>query len=294
MGTISVGVSGWDYDAWSGTFYPNELPRSQRLAYLAERFDTVEVNGSFYSLLTPKHYRGWYDATPARFVMALKGSRFITHTKRLREVETALANFLASGPLALGHKLGPILWQLPARQAFDAERLRAFVAMLPKDTMSAAALARRHDDRVSDVHLDVSANHRMRHVLEVRHPSFFCEEAVRILRDGGLALAVSHAAAWPLREEVTVGWMYLRLHGAPKTYESGYPDDALEAWCRRVDAWHRAAEPTAPQRITDRSPPRRKQRDVYVYFDNDAGGHAPRNAASLRRMVATGCQAENG
>lgn len=289
MGIIRVGVSGWDHDAWSGDFYPEDLPRDQRLSFLAERFDTVEVNGSFYSLLTPKSYRAWYAATPAGFVVSVKGSRFITHNKRLNEVEGALANFLASGPLALDDKLGPILWQLPSRQPFDADRLREFAALLPADTASAAALARRHDDRVSEAHLETDGNHRLRHVLEARHPSFFCEEAVRILRDAGVALAVSHAGDWPLREEVTSGWMYLRLHGAPKTYESGYGKDELAAWCRRVDAWHRGEEPPEPERITGRRPPRRQERDVYVYFDNDAGGHAPGNAASLRRMLERGC-----
>lgn len=286
MGMVRVGLSGWDYDPWSGDFYPPELPRDRRLAYVAERTDAVEVNGSFYALLRPDTYRSWSHRTPRGFRIALKGSRFITHNKKLSDARIPLANFLASGPLALEEKLGPLLWQLPERHHFDAERLAAFVGLLPKDTDQAVDLAREHDDRVDDVFLAPGANHRIRHVLEARHESFFCAEAVRILRDAGVALAISHAGGWPLCEDLTAGFAYVRLHGAPKTYESGYGESALTRWRDRILRWRDGDEPDDPARITERVPPRRRSRDVYVFFDNDAAGRAPHDALRLRELCS--------
>lgn len=174
-GSIRVGVSGWTYASWRGEFYPEDLPRRRELEYASRQFGTIEINGSFYSLLKPETYRGWYDATPAGF-RAVKGSRFITHNKKLGDVETPLANFLASGVLALKEKLGPILWQLP-------------------------------EDR----------------------------------------------------------------------------------WAERIRLWATGREPKGAARITDRKPPRRKTRDVYVYFDNDQHPNAPTDAARLvRRLDAVG------
>lgn len=288
MAKIRVGLSGWDYDGWQGDFYPDDLPRTRRLEYVAERFDTVEVNGTFYSLLKASTYRKWDDATTHRFCFALKGSRFITHSKKLRGVESALANFLASGPLALGRKLGPILWQLPASHRFDRSRLETFVDLLPATTDEAAILARRHDDRVPEPFVESSANHRLRHVLEVRHASYFTAEAVTVLRESGVALAVSHAGEWEMREELTAGFVYLRLHGAPRTYHSGYDPPELFKWAERLRVWREGAEPDDARRITDRRPPPRKGRDAYLYFDNDAEGRAPTDARKLKALVESG------
>ena len=285
MATTRVGVSGWDYDPWAGDVYPDDLPAGERLSWMARRVDALEANGSFYALLTPDAYRSWDEDTPRRLRLAVKGSRFITHNKRLKEPREPVANFLASGPLVLGAKLGPFLWQLSDRTRFDPQRLRSFVDLLPGTTDDAASLARDHDDRVEDVHLSPGDNHRVRHVLEARHESFFCREAVGILRDAGVALAISHAGDWPLREELTAGFVYIRLHGAPTTYASGYGGDALDRWAERIRAWARGGEPDDPARITDRVPPRRKGRDVYVFFDNDQGGHAPRDAWALRERL---------
>jgi len=282
---IRVGLSGWDYDGWEGEFYPEDLPRTRRLEYVAERFDTVEVNGTFYSLLKASTYRRWDRVTPRHFRFALKGSRFITHTKKLRDVESALANFLASGPLVLGGKLGPILWQLPASHRFDRTRLTSFVELLPATTEEARDVARRHDDRVPEPFVEVDANHRLRHVLEVRNDSYFNPGAVRVLREAGVALAVSHAGDWEMREEPTAGFLYVRLHGAPRTYHSGYETDQLERWSRLLRAWKEGAVPDDARRITDRRPPPRKGRDVYVYFDNDAEGRAPVDALELKAFL---------
>lgn len=283
--TVRIGVSGWNYDDWRGDFYPEDLPKKRWLAWLAERFGTVEANGPFYGLLSPDTYRAWYDDVPRDFRFAVKGSRFITHNKKLRDARGALANFFASGVLALGEKLGPVLWQLPAQQSFDRERLEGFLDLLPRDTEAAARLGRDHDDRIEKPCLDVDANHRLRHVLEPRHESFFTAETVAVLRRAGVALAVSHAGDWPMCEEVTAGFVYLRLHGAPRTYTSGYGASSLDAWAEKIRAWAQGDEPEDIRTITDRAPPRRKRRDVYVYFDNDAAGHAPHDARALTERI---------
>jgi uncharacterized protein YecE (DUF72 family) len=285
MGRISIGLSGWNYDSWRGDFYPRSLPKAKWLAHVGERFDTVEVNGTFYGLLAPATFRRWYREVPARFVFAVKGSRYITHQKKLAGVETALANFFASGPLELSDKLGPVLWQLPNQQRFDAARLDRFLGLLPRDTDAAAAMARRHDHRIEDPAYGPGVKHRVRHVLEVRHESFLCDELVTIARRHGVALAFSQAAAWPYTEEITAGFVYVRLHGPDQVYASAYGSDALRRWCQRVEQWRLGEQPGDAVRIGSRPPPRRASRDVYVYFDNDQGGHAPREAVVLRDLV---------
>jgi uncharacterized protein YecE (DUF72 family) len=267
MGEARVGVSGWSYQGWAESFYPPGLARKRQLAHLASVFDTVEVNGSFYSLLSPRTYATWYEQTPAGFRFAVKGSRFITHNKRLRDVRVPLANFFASGVLALGDKLGPFLWQLSARHRFDADVLRDFLAVLPRSTRSAARLAREHDHRVRVPLVRALVSQPLRHALEPRHESFFSEEALRLLRGAGVALAVSDSADWPIIEEVTADFAYLRLHGRPRTYRSRYGRASLERWAAKVRA-------------------RRRAGDVFVYFDNDAEGHAPRDALRLRALLA--------
>ena len=285
MGTIRIGISGWRYDAWRGDFYPEGLRTRDQLSYATSTFDTLEVNGTFYGLVSPDTVRAWRRDAPSGFVYAVKGSRFITHNKKLKDPHGPLANFFAQGVLELDDMLGPLLWQLPGNLRFDAERLEAFLGLLPRDTSAAAALARQHDDRVNDVAYGPGTRHRLRHVLEVRHPSFLGDEAVRIARRHGVALAFSHAGDWPYTEEVTAGFVYVRLHGTSPTYGSAYGPAALRRWADRIRRWADAGEPDDAVRISDRQPPRRKGRDVYVYFDNDMGGHAPREAQQLQDLL---------
>lgn len=286
MGSIRVGVSGWDYDDWRGPFYPTSQPRTQHLAYVASRLDTVECNATFYSLTTPRAVRRWRDVLPEGWVMAIKGSRFITHVRRLREVRTPLANFFASGVLELGDRLGPVLWQLPPRMRVDADVLDAFLGLLPRDTGAAAALAAEHDDRVPTPAFGPKEHHRLRHVLEVRDPRALCPETAHLLRRHGAALAFSHSSRWPYVEEVTAGFVYLRLHGPGALYASAYGDD-LAWWAVRIRAWHQGGQPEDAVRLTDLPAPEEPERDVYVYFDNDAEGFAPLEALALRSLLAS-------
>jgi uncharacterized protein YecE (DUF72 family) len=267
MSQIRIGTSGWVYPPWRGTFYPEGLTHKRELAYLAERLDSVEINGSFYSLQRPSSYQRWAEQTPEDFVFAVKGSRFITHMKRLRDGDELLANFLASGPLALGPKLGPILWQLPPTFRFDADVLDAFLSRLPRSTEQAAEIARRHDHRVDPAYTSTDADRPMRHALEIRHDSFVTPAFTELLTRHGVALVVADAAGkYPLLEEVTADFVYIRLHGHDELYVSGYTDKGLDMWAEKIRSWAESG-------------------DVYTYFDNDAKVMAPRDAIALRERL---------
>jgi len=269
MADVRIGISGWRYAGWRGIFYPEGLAQRRELEYASRQFRSVEINGSFYSLQRPEFYRQWYRDTPEGFVFAVKGGRFITHMKKLAGVEKPLANFFASGVLALNEKLGPILWQLPPVLPFDEERLANFFDLLPRDTIQAAALARRHDHRVSRRSwLRADARRPLRHALEVRHESFRSPRFRRLLREHDIGLVVADTAGrWPFLEDVTADFVYVRLHGDEELYVSGYTPGALDAWAGRIKRWKR-------------------RRDVYVYFDNDAKVHAPFDALALAARVA--------
>lgn len=268
---IRVGTSGWRYGSWRGDFYPDGLVQRAELAYIGEHFSTVELNGSFYSLQRPKSYLRWRDAVPDHFTFAVKGSRYISHMLRLRDTTTALANFFASGVLALGPTLGPILWQLPERQEFDPDVLDAFLAGLPRSTAEAKALGSRHDARMRDrTWLEDVADRPLRYALEPRSATFDDPRLAEILNRHGVALTVADTAGrWPRFEPGDTDLVYVRLHGASELYASGYTAQELQDWAERCARWasHGAG------------------RDVFVYFDNDARGHAPHDALALARLV---------
>jgi uncharacterized protein YecE (DUF72 family) len=290
-GCARIGISGWRYAPWRGVFYPQALPQRCELHYASRIFPTIEINGSFYSLQRPQSYAAWYADTPADFVFAVKGPRFITHMKRLRDVRGALANFLASGVFELRGKLGPILWQLPPGFRFEPERLAAFFELLPRDSAAALRLARarqRHLHGRSSLAID--AVRPLRHAIEVRHESFRDPAFIALLRRHGIALVVSDTPGkWLQLQDVTADFMYLRLHGARQLYASGYAPAALKGWAQRIEAWRRGREPRGGERASPRSARRRAARDVYCYFDNtDVKLRAPADAQALARRLRTG------
>lgn len=269
MARIRIGTSGYLYPHWRGRFYPDKLPARRWLGYLSQRLDSVELNSTFYSLKSPDVFRKWAEETPDPFLLAIKGSRFITHNLKLRHLTAAMGNFLASGPLALGDKTGPFLWQLPATYAFEAGRIDRFLADLPRDTEQAARLAERHDERLKRGAL-TKAERRLplRHALEVRHPSYGCDEFLELLRRHGVALVIADTAGrFPYLEQVTADFVYVRLHGSRQLYVSRYSDHELAAWAEKLDGW------------------RCRGLDCYVYFDNDAEAHAPVDALRLKELL---------
>lgn len=236
-GDIRIGVSGWTYKPWRGAFYPGKLPQKRELGYAASVFNALEINGTFYSLMTPKNFRTWTDAVPDDFVFALKGSRYITHMLRLRDPKTPLANFFASGPLVLGEKLGPVLWQFPPNFRFEPDRLEAFFRLLPKSTKAAAALGRHHDERMkATAYLRTEADRPLRHAMEIRHDSFRDPAFIELLRKCRVALVCADTVDWPRLMDLTADFVYCRLHGSVELYNSGYTDKELDRWARRIRA----------------------------------------------------------
>lgn len=275
-GRVRVGISGWRYARWRGDFYPKGLPQRRELEYVAQRMSSLELNGSFYSLQRPDSYQRWREMVPEDFVFAVKGSRYITHMVRLRDVETAMANFLASGVLALGSQLGPILWQLPERQKYDPDLIERFLSGLPRSTGAALELAKRHDERLTDRSwLGIEEDRPLQYALEPRSATFEDPAVVELLRRQGVALTVADTAGrWPPFGEVTADLVYVRLHGAEDLYASGYSPEQLDHWADRINGW---ADGTGT--------PDGRPRDVYVYFDNDARGFAPHDAVALAGRV---------
>jgi uncharacterized protein YecE (DUF72 family) len=268
-------------------FYPRDLPQPRELEYASRELPSIEINGSFYSLQHPQSYERWYRATPPGFVFSVKGGRYITHIRRLREIETPLANFFASGIFNLREKLGPILWQFPPSFRYDRDRIERFLARLPRDTEEALKLARGRDARMKGrSRLAIDANRRLRHAMEIRHDSFLDESFVELLRRYQVALVVADTAGkWPYREDVTSDFVYIRLHGDRKIYYSGYTERALDRWAARIRAWSSGRQPGDAHRISRAPPPKRRSRDVYVYFDNDVKVKAPFDAKALMRKL---------
>ena len=266
---IRVGISGWRYEPWRGVFYPDDLRQRDELAFASKLFNSIELNGSFYSLQRPEYYTRWRDETPDGFVFAVKGPRYITHLKRLRDIEGPMANFFASGVLALEAKLGPILWQFPPNFRYDTHTFDTFFEMLPTTREDAIEIALRHTGVVEGrAYLASKTTGALRHAIEIRHESFRNDEFLQSLRDRNFALVVADTAGkWPLMEEQTADFSYVRLHGDEVLYTSGYGDKALEMWAKKIRAWTS------------------HDRDAYVYFDNDIKAHAPFDAMELAKKL---------
>lgn len=282
MSVIRIGISGWTYEPWRGTFYPEGLTQKRELEYASRKVNAIEVNGTFYALQKPQSYATWYAQTPADFSFAIKGPKYITHERRLKDVATPLANFLASGIFCLKEKLGPILWQFPPSLPFLPERFEEFMAMLPHDTMHAAELSKQHSDWMKDRCLtSCEAALPMRHAIEVRHESFKDPAFIAMLRRYNIACVVGDTAGrWPYIEDVTSEFVYVRLHGDETVYPDGYTDKALNTWADRIATWSRGEQPSDAKCVSPDIPVT-TPRGVFAFCDNDAKTRAPFDAMSL-------------
>ncbi|MHA3703937.1 DUF72 domain-containing protein [Jatrophihabitans sp. YIM 134969] len=268
MPDVRIGISGWRYPPWRGVWYPKGLPQRRELEYSASRLATVEINGTFYSLQKPEYFRDWAAQVPEGFVFSVKGPRFVTHMKKLRDVEVPVANFFASGVLALRERLGPVLWQLPPNFGFDGARLDDFLASLPRTTVAAGRLAKGHDERLDGrSYTGPVTRQPLRHAVEFRHDSF--KDHLDVFARHDVAVVVADTAGkWPLVLEQTASThAYVRLHGDAELYTSGYTDAALRTWADRIAGW------------------RDSGRDVAVHFDNDVKVHAPYDAVRLAELL---------
>jgi len=285
---VQIGIFGWNYSGWRGTFYPRGLRQSDELSYASRQVDTIEINGTHYSLQRPDSFARWYEDTPENFIFAVKGSRYITHQKQLHDIETPLANFFASGVLRLEKKLGPFLWQFSPKFRFNAGRLNHFLALLPRDTKEAAALAEHHDRRLAGcAWTRINRKRALRHAIEIRHKSFLDPAFIALLRRHNVALVFADSVEWPYAEDVTADFVYLRLHGSEELYASGYSNEALDHWAARVKSWANGLQPNdARLAEPDLLPAQRSARAVFVYFDNDAKVRAPFDARALRAKLS--------
>lgn len=282
---VRIGISGWTYRPWRGTFYPAGLPQKKELAHAASIFRSIEINGTFYSMQRGESFAAWADATPDDFVFAVKGPRYLTHMLKLRNAEAPLGNFFASGPLRLGAKLGPILWQFPPNFRFNPEKLETFFRLLPRDTEQAAACGRHHDHRLKGrAWLRSDHRRRIRHAMEIRHESFRDPAFIELLRKHNVALVCADTVEWPLLMDITADFIYVRLHGSTELYKSAYGRPALRRWAARVKAWSEGG-PMTDGHFVHPKQPRRRPRDVFFYFDNTDKLQAPKDALTLMKLV---------
>ncbi|CAN5367842.1 DUF72 domain-containing protein [soil metagenome] len=265
-GRALVGMAGWVFPEWRGGFYPKGTRQAEELEYASRHVTSIELNGSFYALQKPASWVAWRDRTPEDFVFSVKAPRYITYVKQLAGIEEPLADFFASGILALGTKLGAILWQLPAHLAYDAGLLERFLGQLPHTTGAALELALRRTARMTGrEHLEIDTDRAMRHALEMRHPSFAAPEVLALLERHGVAAVYGDSGGkWPVIDADTAGFRYCRLHADEAIYPGGFyePRD-IDTWAARIEGWLDTG------------------RDCYIYFDNDTKVRAPIDAMRL-------------
>ena len=255
---IRVGIGGWTFAPWRGPFYPDKLPQKRELEFASRAVTSIEINGTFYGTQKPASFARWYEETPEGFVFSLKGPRFTTNRRVLAEAGESVERFLASGVLELKEKLGPINWQMAQTKTFDAEDFGAFLALLPAERQG----------------------RQLRHVVEVRHPSFQCPEFVALLRQYGVAAVVADHASYPLLADVTAPFVYARLQAASEEEPTGYSAEALSAWETRAKAWAKGQHPKDLPSTAGR-PPAAQARDVFIYMINGFKPKAPAAAMAL-------------
>jgi uncharacterized protein YecE (DUF72 family) len=261
MARIRVGIGGWVFAPWRGTFYPQRLPQAQELAHASRQLTSIEINGTFYGAQKPTSFRRWYADTPEDFVFSVKGPRYATHRRALGEAGPSIERFFTSGVLELREKLGPVLWQFPAFTKFDEGGFEAFLALLPHKL----------DDRA------------IRHVVEARHASFATPAFIALLRRHGVAAALVDTEGHAPLTDVTADFLYARLRRAQVNEPDGYPAPALDQWTARFKTWVAGGE---PKDIKSIAPPGPKQpRDCFVYFINGAKERAPAAAMALIKRL---------
>jgi uncharacterized protein YecE (DUF72 family) len=284
---VRVGISGWRYEPWRGVFYPENLVQKRELEFASQRVNSIEINGTFYSLQTPASFRTWANETPDDFVFAVKGPKYISHRKRLRDIRVPLANFFASGVLLLCKKLGPILWQFPPWEKFELDRFREFLEILPKSTVEAAELAAENTiENEQRKWVQPTTDQKLRYAFEPRNESFNTPDFVKLLRRHNAALVFAdNAGKWPSPEDVTANFIYIRLHGAEELYASGYTNKQLKYWAKRINIWKTGSQLEDANLVAKKRADRKTGRDVYVYFDNSIKIYAPRDAMRLKAML---------
>jgi uncharacterized protein YecE (DUF72 family) len=257
-GQIRVGIGGWTYEPWRSNFYPPKLPHARELAYAASQVTAIEVNGTYYRLQSRDSFARWASETPDDFMFTIKASRFCTNRRVLGEAGEAINRFVGQGLVALGAKLGPILWQFMATKQFDREDFAAFLALLP--------------EREEGV--------RLRHALEVRHESFVTPEFVDMVREAGAAIVFAVSADYPELADPTADFVYARLQQAEADEPAGYAPKALDHWADVARQWAAGKQPS-DLRYAGKRGKASSGRDVFMFFINGAKERAPAGAQAL-------------
>jgi uncharacterized protein YecE (DUF72 family) len=287
MAKIRIGVSGWTYPGWrGGVFYPKGLVQRKELEFASRQLNSIEINGTFYSLQKPQSFQRWHDETPDDFCFSVKAPQYITHIRRLKEVEEPLANFFASGVLCLEKKLGPILWQFPPNVIYKDDRFERFLKLLPHDSNMAVHLAKKHSVKMRErSHTKTESDFRVRHAFEFRHPSFQNPEFIDLLRKHGVALVFAHSGEKsPYMEDLTADFIYARMHGQESRYKRGYPQADIKWWAERVMCWVKGKQPMDAQCVSA-SKPSLVKRDAFIYFDTEVKEYAPHDALNLAQEL---------
>lgn len=279
-------MSGWTFEGWRGGFYPKGLVQRRELEFASRQVNSIEVNGTFYSLQKPPTFQKWHDETPDDFCFSIKAPQYITHIRRLKDVSEPLANFFASGLFCLQAKLGPILWQFPPNVTLKDDRFAKFFEILPRTTKEALIIAKKHSAKMNDrAFLEIDADRPLRHAFEFRHPSFMTEDFIHLLRQNNVALVFAHSGLKsPYSEDLTADFIYARMHGQDATYKNGYPDKIQSWWANRVTTWSKGQQPIDAICISS-DPPANGPRDSYIYFDTEAKDHAPLDALNLANKL---------
>ena len=285
MADVRIGMSGWTFEGWKGEFYPKGLSAKKELAFASRKVNSIELNGTFYRLQTPASFKKWHDETPDDFVFAIKAPQYMTHVRRLKEIEEPLATFLASGVLCLGKKLGPILWQFPPNVVLKDDRFEKFLKLLPMDTKSAAKYSKGHSEKIKSAHTTCDVDQPLRHAFEFRHPSFANPDFLDMLRAHNVAFVFAHSGEKNIYiEDLTSDFVYARMHGQEKEYKKGYTNERLQWFADRVSLWTSGKQPKDAHTITEVTPSSIK-RDAFIYFDDESKVFAPRDALKLAQLL---------
>ena len=255
---IYVGVGGWDFDPWRGTFYPPGLPKAKQLEYAGSRLTATEINATYYKLQKPELFERWAKMVPDGFKFAVKASRFCTNRKVLGEGREGVEKFCAQGLVELGDKLGPILWQFMGTKQFDAEDFQAFLDLLPSS----------------------QAGVPLRHVVEPRHESFRSPQFVAMARKAGVGIVFADAEDYPCIADISGDVVYARLQRAFEEEPTGYDAAALDGWAEMARSWARGESPPGVCYTLDPAP--KQPRQTYVFF---ISGAKVRNPAAARALI---------
>jgi uncharacterized protein YecE (DUF72 family) len=258
-GRIYVGIGGWTFAPWRGVFYPTGLAHAKELAYASGRLTSIEVNGTFYRTQTPATFRKWASEVPAAFVFSLKGPRFATNRRVLKEAGDSIKRFLDSGVTELGDRLGPLLWQFAPTKKFDAADFGGFLELLP-DKFDGRAL---------------------RHVIEVRHDSFRTAEFVALLRKFAMPTVFTDHAKYPNIADVTGDFVYARLQRGQDKIATAYPPKEISGWAARLKCWADGKEPVDLPRVQPAPKGKSAPRDVFAYVIHEGKIRAPAGAMAL-------------